>query len=438
VTRKPAPYPDSYYAATQVAAGDRPPLAETIDADVCVVGGGLAGLTAALELTERGRSVVLVEAERVGWGASGRNGGFVSPGYSQDLDVLERSLGVDHARRLYDLSVEGVEMVVANIDRFAMRDVDLEHGVLSVSRHDAEDAFRAAVQHARETYGSTLDYWDRERVRSVLHTTRYHQGLLRDEGVHIHPLNYVLQLATACEAAGVRIFEATKALRVARVGDAVHVRCEVGEVRAEHIVLSVSGYGRGLRRDLDAAVLPVATYVVAGEANAELLDTAIGTKAAIADTRLAGDYYRRLRDGRLLWGGRITTKRAEPARLARLLKRDIVAIYPQLAPLEIEYAWPGLMGYAVHKMPIVRRLEPGIWSATAFGGHGLNTTAIGGRVIAEAIAGESDRIDLFAPFGARWGGGAIGRAGTQAVYWWYQWRDRRVEARAQAQERAAA
>lgn len=419
---------DSYYAATAVAHAVRAPLAADTRADACVVGGGLAGLSAALELAEAGRSVVLLEAKQVGFGASGRNGGFVGAGYAQGLDALERRLGLDHARALFELSREGVAMVADSIERFRMPGVAMRTGVLRVLRHDGAAAFEAAARHMRDAYGHALDVWASDKVREHLKSRRYFQGLLDRSALHIHPLNFVLGLARACEAAGVRIFEGSAAMSVTRTGQGFRVRCAGGTVTAEHVILCQSGYGAPLRRDVGGAVLPVATYVVASQPAPDLLDGAIATDVAVADTRRAGDYYRRLGDGRLLWGGRITTQRGAPARLAQMLKRDIASIYPQLEPLRIETAWGGLMGYAVHKMPIVRELEPRLWVSTAFGGHGLNTTMAAGRVVAEAITARSRRIDAFAPFGTRWGGGPVGRAATQLAYWWYQVRDRIDEA----------
>lgn len=210
---------------------------------------------------------------------------------------------------------------------------------------------------------------------------------------------------------------------------------ESGRVGARDVVLCHSAYGSGLDAALDRAVLPVATYVVASRSCPALLDRAIATEVAVADTRRAGDYYRRLPDGRLLWGGRITTRRSEPSGLAVSLKGDISAIYPQLAAIEVDYAWSGLMAYATHKMPIVGRLGEGLWAATGFGGHGLNTTAIAGRLIASGIAGHCDRYRLFEPFGTNWAGGAVGRGATQVVYWYYQMRDRLEERRARRGQR---
>ena len=197
-----------------------------------------------------------------------------------------------------------------------------------------------------------------------------------------------------------------------------------GEVLAKDVVIATGGYTGRLDRRLQGAYLPIATYVMLTKAEPELIATAIRTRAAIGDRRRAGDYYRLVDGGRrILWGGKITTRTGEPRRLADLLRATITATYPQLRDLEVEIAWSGLMAYARHLMPQVGPLEPGLWCCTAFGGHGLNTTAIGGRLVAEAITGASDRWRLFAPFGLAWNGGPAGRLAVQATYWTLQMQD---------------
>lgn len=368
--------------------------------------------------------MAVLEANRIAWGASGRNGGFVAAGFAVGLDTLTAKVGLDHARVLYELSREGVRIVERNIERCGLEAAQSRPGCLRVLRHDDADAMRAARDRLERDFEHRVAYWPMDQVRAHLKSPVYFQGLYDAAAIHIHPLNYALGLAEACEGAGVGLFEDSPAVAIERNGAGHRVATSQGSVEAEHVVLCYSAYGRGLEAGLDRSVLPVATYAIATQADTALMDRAIATLAAVADSRRAGDYYRRLPDGRLLWGGRITTRRSEPSKLAGMLKRDIVAIYPQLAGIEIEYAWSGLMAYAVHKMPIIGCLRPGVWAASGFGGHGLNTTAIAGRLIASGIADGDDRYRVFAPFGRPWAGGALGRAATQAAYWYYQLRDR--------------
>ncbi|MCT4657286.1 MAG: FAD-binding oxidoreductase [Cohaesibacter sp.] len=422
-------YIDSYYRDTlvsdislyqmDVAAGGAP------DVDVCIVGGGLAGLTAARELLAAGKSICLLEAERIGWGASGRNGGFVSDGYAEGTLALEAKLGFDHAKALFDLSCEGTRYVRDTITELGAPGVPVQEGWLRVLRHDGEEALKRSVARLVEAYDAPYSFWSKEKVRDVLLSDRYFQGMDDPGAFHIHPLNYAIALAADIAARGGMIAEGCAATSLTKEGAGWSVGTSLGQdVSAGQVLLCGSAYMSHLYPKLEQAVLPVATYVVTSERMPEKIASAIRYRGCIGDTRRAGDYYRLVDDGeRLLWGGRITTRTSEPTALAHMLKRDILSIYPQLGDFKIERAWAGLMGYCVHKMPIMREMEPGLWAATATGGHGLNTTATLGLVAAEGMAGLGDRYKLFEPFEARWGGGALGRLGTQLAYWGMQAQD---------------
>ncbi|MGJ8527822.1 NAD(P)/FAD-dependent oxidoreductase [Maritalea sp.] len=419
------PHIDSYYAKTLVSSTSFPTLSNNIEADVCVVGGGLAGLTTARELLRHGKSVVLLEGQKIGWGASGRNGGFVSDGYAQGILNLEKKLGVDHAKALFDISREGTKYVRDNIEGFASKGQDPQYHWLNVVRHDDGENLKASIEKLANTYGADYTFWPTEKVREQLRSQRYFQGLEDRSAFHIHPLNYCVALADKIHTEGGQIFENSEARALHKHQTHWEVQTANGHVKAAKIVLCGSAYLSDLSPKLESAVLPVATYVVVTKKMKSKLADAITFKGCISDNRRAGDYYRLIEDSdRLLWGGRITTQKSEPNALAQLLKGDIEAIYPQLAGLEIEKSWSGLMGYCVHKMPLLREIEPGCWTATATGGHGLNTTAAIGIVAAEAVAEKSDRYKLFEPFKAQWGGGPIGRLATQFAYWGMQLQDK--------------
>ena len=419
-----AAYVDTWYRARLDDPGPRPPLAGRIEADVCVVGAGLAGLATALELARAGRAVCILEADRVGWGASGRNGGFVSPGFSAGHATLVRAVGEARARALQRLSIEGVRAVAGNIAALAIAGAEPVHGYLSASRHEASDALKAYRDLMARDFDYPTEFWPRERVQAALLSPRYFQGLYQPQAFHIDPLAYARALAAEIERLGGRVFEGSPAVELGVVGAARHVETANGAVVARDVVIATGGYTGALIPRLRAAYVPVATYVMLTRPDPELIATAIRTSAAIGDRRRAGDYYRLVDGGRrILWGGKITTRTGEPRHLADLLRRTMTSTYPQLARLEVDRAWSGLMAYARHLMPQVGPLEPGLWSCTAFGGHGLNTTAIGGRILAEAITGESDRHRLFAPFGLAWTGGPAGRLAVQTTYWALQLRD---------------
>ncbi|MGZ3375687.1 MAG: NAD(P)/FAD-dependent oxidoreductase [Phenylobacterium sp.] len=423
-------YVETYYGPAAGAAAPRPGLDGRIEADVCVVGGGLAGLTAALELARRGRRVCLVEAQRIGWGASGRNGGFVSPGYSASHQTIERHVGPQDARSLHRLSIEGAEAVAANLDALQVTDAGRTDGLFSTARYEATAELQARRDGLEREFGYRLEFRTREEMRSVLVSERYFQGLYNPHGFHINPLNYARALSREIERLGGLVFEAAPARALSRDGAVRIVSAGRGEVRARDVVITCGGYTDALEPRLRRSYLPIATYVMLTRPNRALIESAIRTPAGIGDGRRAGDYYRLVDGGeRILWGGKITTRTSEPRRLGALLHRSMVSTYPQLADLEVDIAWSGLMAYARHLMPQIGRLEEGVWYATAFGGHGLNTTAIGGQMVAEGIAGDSDRYRLFAPFGLAWNGGLAGRGAVQGAYWAMQATDRVRERR---------
>jgi gamma-glutamylputrescine oxidase len=424
-------YPASWYAATRDASPDRPQLNGRVAADVAIVGGGFAGLHTARLLAMRGLKVVLVERQRIGWGASGRNGGFVGPGFALHSGALIERLGENHARQLYAQSQRGVEIVRASLKEIGRPDILMGWGRLSVSRTDQGPDFAERSRSLAQKLGATFEPWTTEQVRALLVTPRYFQGLHDAQGFQVHPLNLALALAADAERQGVLVHEATEARALERRGTEWQLRTAMGEITARHVVLAGNADLGRIHR-LGAAVLPVATYVAVTGKLGPRLGEVIRWRGAIGDTRRAGDYYRIVDGDRLLWGGRITTDTREPARLRAMMRADILSVYPQLGDIAIDYAWPGIMGYALHKMPQVGEIEPGLWACTAFGGHGVAQTAAGADAVAAGIAHEDDRWRLFAPFGTAWAGGALGRLGTQLVYWKLQasdWWDEKRQAK---------
>jgi len=422
-------YPDTYYRRTMADRAARPVLSGTVECDTAIVGGGLAGLSAALQLARAGRRVAVLEAESVGFGASGRNGGFVFPGYAADDGDIARIAGKERARQLHLLSIEGVEFVRDTIGSLGIADAASQPGIMSVLRYDDGENLRAYADKARRDYGYELEYMDRDAVRAVLKSKRYFQALRDPNAFHMHPLNYLRAVAREIERLGGRIFEQSAVTSTDLGGAEKRLGTAAGAVKARDVVFATGGYTGALNGRLKRSFLPIATYVMVSEEAPDLIASAIATADAILDNRRAGDYYRVVDGGRrLLWGGRITTRAASTAGLVKELRAEMVGTYPQLAGLRTELAWSGLMSYARHLMPQVGRMAPGVWYCTAFGGHGLNTTAIGGKVVAEGILGTSERYRLFAPFGLVWAGGLAGLAVAQLTYWKLQaqdwWRER--------------
>lgn len=415
-------YPDTHYSRTLAETRQRPPLKGTRVTDCAIVGGGFAGLFTALELARAGMRVAVIEAHAVGFGASGRNGGFVSDGFASGDAAIAQRVGRAHADALHALSVEGVALMRAAVQDLAIPGADLHPGILRLRRFDRGADLRAAAT-------PEAPYLDRAAIRELLVTGRYFHGIAEHTAFHLHPLNTARALATEIERLGGVVVEGSAVTGHALHGARKTLTTARGRIEARHVVFATGGHTGPLVPRLRRAMLPIATYVMLSEAAPDLLAQAIRTRMAVGDDRRAGDYYRLVEGGaRLLWGGRITTRATATPGIVRELRREMLGTYPQLAPLKTELGWSGLMAYARHRMPQVGTLAPGVWHVTAFGGHGLNTTAIGGKVLAEAILGQSDRIALFAPFGLDWTGGIAGRVAVQGTYWALQvqdwWRER--------------
>lgn len=409
-------YIDSYYSRTLEQSVRFSALEETLEAEVCVIGGGLAGLATALGLAERGRKVVLLEARRVGWGASGRNGGFCLSGFAASPQDMIKKIGLADTRTLFGLTKAAQKLIRKRIKDF---DIPCEpvDGSVVASWYDDENALRRKQEFWTRELGEAVEYWPREKTRSHYVTDRYYDALFFPENFHLHPLRYVLGLAAAFTQKGGLLFENSPVVRAAQGGDPKIVHTEKGCVKANEIVFCGSAYFVNRpEKKLAQACLPISTYVMVTEAiPPNVLKSAIRAPYAIRDSRYADDYYRPLPDGRLLWGGRIGIGR-DPADLAAEMRRDMVKIYPQFKDVKADIAWSGLMGYTVHRMPLIGQLRPGVWYCTNFGGNGVGPTTAGGEIIAKAIAEGDETYKLFKPFGFEYTGGLLGPLVAQAVY----------------------
>lgn len=416
---------DSYYARTRTPGSDRAPLESDIETDVAVVGGGLAGLSAALSLVERGhKDVAVVEANRVGWGASGRNGGFVGPGFAGGMNDVIRRVGRDRALELYNLTRDAVRLVRSRIDRYRIPCDPVDTGAIEAWWINDSEGTKRDCDELNQVLGGNWEFWPREKLREALVTRRYYDGIHRQGGFHFHCLNYARGVARAIEAGGSRIFEATPARAIEPDGSGWIVRTEKGQVRARRVVIACGGYIRGLHPAMSAAIQPIATYVIATEPLGDRLKEVIRGDWMITDSRFDFDYYRPMRDTRILFGAGIGIWGENPPGLRERMRRRLLAVYPQLADVKIETAWGGTMGYPVHKMPMTGEVAPGLWYTLGYGGHGMGTTAMTGELVAGALTSGDDRYRLLAPFKLKGAGGPIGLLGAQALYWWYQARDR--------------
>ncbi|UTH74749.1 FAD-binding oxidoreductase [Chromobacterium sp. IIBBL 290-4] len=391
------PHPPSYYAATAHAWGRQPPLQEDASCDVCVVGGGLAGLSAALNLAEKGFSVILLEGAEVGFGASGRNGGQVIAGFASDIAGIRAQVGAEAAKAMWDMSVEAVEIIDERVRHHGIP-CDWQRGYVSVAvkprqMRELEDWRR----EAESLYGyADQQLWDQETLRGKVGSERYVGGLFDPRSGHLHPLNYTLGLAGAALAAGVRIYEQTPVLRLEK-GQQPKAHAERGSVSSRHLVLACNAYIGALAPELERRIMPAGTYVIATEPlGAARAGALIADNMAVCDTNFVLDYYRLSADHRLLFGGKVSYSGREPRDLAASMRADMLHVFPQLAGTRVDYAWGGFCDITVNRAPDFGRLDGNIYYLQGFSGHGVNITGIAGKIVAEAIAGTASRLDLFA------------------------------------------
>jgi glycine/D-amino acid oxidase-like deaminating enzyme len=428
-------YGDSWYAATMVDAARRPALYSDLDIDVCVIGGGLAGLTTARELARKGWSVVLLEAGRLAANASGRNTGFVLPGFGADADKLIARVGFERTKDLWALAQAGVDYVRDTVETEHPAGVDARDGWLHVSKQDNSDEFVKYVALLGEL-GCEIESWPTERVREVLRSERYFYAINYLRALAIHPLNYALALAAAAERDGARIFENTPALSIDPSGVRKRIVTPGARLRANHVVLCGNIGLKSLMPRLAATMVPLTTYVITTAPLGDRLAQTVRYRGGVSDTDAADNHYRVVGGDRLMLSGRATTWSRNPRRYVRTLTADIEKTYPQIGEVEIDYAWAGTLGITVHRMPQIGELGPGVWLASGFGGHGLNTTAMGGNLIVRAIVDGDQTWRQFTPFELVWAGGVVGRGAAQIRVWVKRLRAAVEERRAKARESA--
>jgi gamma-glutamylputrescine oxidase len=413
-------YPDSYYARTLRERRAYPALEGGLAVETLVIGGGLAGCATALDLAEHGHKVALVEARRIGWGASGRNGGFVSDGFPGGYPALVERVGLEQARELHKLARMGNRLLRERIERYAIACGPIQDGALRCNMAGQSKSLAEFCEFMARNFDTQYAHWPRERVREALTTDQYADALFNPNTYAVQPLDMTCGLARACAEQGGQVFEGTPVVSLASHGARKEVRTTKGRIRADRLVITCGGYVEGLHKTISHATVPIATFVMVTEPLGEQLKKAIRVPYAISDIKIATNYYRPLADTRLLWGGRVLAWERPPAELARALKRDMVSFYPDLAEARIEVAWGGMMPFTRHKLPVIGEIEPGVWYATGFGGLGLALTTTAGRLISGAIREGDSAWRLFAQFGLPYAGGKLGKIPAQLVYWKHQ------------------
>src|SRR5215475_12026429 len=396
VTMREPMHAASYYAATANDATEHPRLRGEVDADVCIVGGGYTGLSAALELAERGYKVVLLEAARIGWGASGRNGGQICSGYAAGVARLAGWVGTEDALRLWLVAEEAKAIIRERVERHAIA-CDLAWGYLHAALKQRQLRETAEELEQWERYGyRDARLVDEAELRELVASRAYVGGLLDRGGGHLHPLNYALGLARAARAAGAVLHEQSRVLRLEGEGPVRVVTAE-GSVRARYVVLGGNAYLGDLVPSLRRKIMPVGTYIAATEPlGAERARSLIRNNLAVADCNFVISYFRRSSDHRLLFGGLVSYTTLMPPNLPGAMRRSMLRVFPQLADVRFDYVWGGNVAITVERTPHLGRLSGDIYFAHGFSGLGVALTGVAGRIVAEAIAGTAERLDLFA------------------------------------------
>jgi len=420
-------YPPSWYAATAKPLPEFPKAQGQIECDICVVGGGYTGLSAALHLSERGYDVTLLEAHRLGFGASGRNGGQVGTGQRLDQDELETLVGPARARALWDLSLNSVALVRELIQRHSI-DCAFTPGIIHAD-HRARFVphSHAYAEKLQRDYGyEQIRALDLKEIRTLVGSTDYHGGTLDMGAGHLHPLNYALGLARAAKASGVRLYENSRVTDITH-GTPATVTTDTATIRARHVVVAGNGYLGNLIKPVTRRVMPINNFIAATEPlSEEVANDLIRENHAVADSRFVINYFRLSEDRRMLFGGGESYGYRFPRDIAALVRKPMLKVYPQLKDTQVDYAWGGTLGITMSRMPHFSRLSGNILSAGGFSGHGVAMATLAGQMLAEAIAGQAERFDLMSevPTPAFPGGATLRWPLLVLAMTWFSLRDR--------------
>ena len=427
VNDRPGEYPPSYYASRATPLPRFAPAEGAIRCDVCVVGGGFTGLSTALHLAQRGYDVRLVEAQRVGFGASGRNGGQVGQGQRLDQDALEEMFGKPRARELWDIGRQSVELV-RELAASDLVEADFHEGIAHAD-HRARYVphSRAYVEKLNTDYDYPhIRFLDAEEMRATVASPVYHGGTLDTRSGHIDPLQLALGLARMAEAAGAKLHEMSRVTAITE-GARVKVATDRAEITADHLVLACNGYIGDIAPRVARHVMPINNYVVATRPfSPDEQQALIRGNIAVADSKFVVNYFRFADDGRLLFGGTESYGYRFPADIAGQVRRPLEEIFPQVKGIEIEHAWGGTLAITMNRLPHYERLAGNILSLSGFSGHGVAMGTLSGQIAAETIAGQAERFDVMAAIPTpRFPGGALMRQPLLvAAMLWYSLRDK--------------
>ncbi len=386
----------SYYAATRHDQLDRAALNSHTETDICIIGAGFTGISSALHLAEAGFNVVVLEAARIGYGASGRNGGQLVNSYSRDIDVIEKNYGSDMGKVLGEMAFEGADIIRQRIQQYDI-DCDYKPGGIFAAFNKKQLHELEQQQKLWQRYGhDQLTLLDNNDIRKEIASDVYCGGMLDHRGGHMHPLNLLLGEVAALEKQGGKVFEDSKVIGLER-GEKPVIKTAQGSVTANYVLVAGNAYLGGLIPELAAKSMPCGTQVITTEVLPQALaDSLIPNGHCVEDCNYKLDYYRMTRDNRLLYGGGVTYGGGDPASIERFLRQHVEKTFPQLKGVKFDYSWGGDFLLTMSRLPQFGRITPQIYYAQGYSGHGVTTTHLAGRLIAEAIKGQAERFDAFA------------------------------------------
>ncbi len=406
-------YPQSWYAATADVLETQPRLTESLSCDVCIVGGGFTGLSAALTLALAGIDVVLLDAHRIGWGASGRNGGQLGSGQRVDQDELEKKYGSDQAHALWELAQVSKQNVHDLIKQYRIN-CDYQPGIMHVDhkrRFTRETA--EYVEKLNSEYGyDQISFVDRDALRQRLASESYYSGSVDTGAGHLHPLKLAMGIARAALKQGVRIFETTEVSKYFETSDQVIVKTKQGDIKARQLLLACNGYLGQLSDEVAESVMPINNYIIATEKlEPSLAASLIRDNMAVADSKFVVNYFRLSADNRLLFGGRESYGYRFPADIKSFVRSAMINVYPQLSDTSIDYGWGGTLAITMNRMPHIRQLTKNVMSSSGYSGHGVGMATLAGKLCAEALTGKLDSFNVISKLDhAKFPGGAALRS----------------------------
>ncbi|MDY6215985.1 FAD-binding oxidoreductase [Actinobacillus porcinus] len=375
----------------------RPHLAQNAEADVCVIGAGFGGLSAALELAEQGKSVIVLEGARIGFGASGRSGGQAINGFEDGIDEYVEQFGFEMTQKLWQMSLEAIDIIDERIAKYGIQ-CDWKKGYATLAlNHRRMDDLLAIEKSSREVFGyGNMQLWDKAQLKQYLGSDIYVGGLFDSNSGHLHPLNYCLGLAKACLDLGVQIFEHSPVVDMKTQGDKVMLKTKKAQITAQNVVIATNAYIAGLPRSIHRGtarkILPVESFIIATEPLEQAVaDSVINNGMSVCDNNLLLDYYRLSADNRLLFGSDSSSNKD----MVQVMRRNMLKVFPQLADVNIDYGWGGPIDMTMNSQPHFGRIKPNIYFAHGYSGHGVALTGLAGRIIAEAILGNDERLSVF-------------------------------------------